>query len=258
MHVVLVGTSGVGKTCAACTWPGKTIVLDFDDRIKGILGVPFLEEKIKKGEIEFETIVASRGNSYTTIKDIYTILEKIDIRVGKKEIENVIVDSTSSMVRFFINESLNSGKLGIKHHNIGDLSIAQKQDYNYCATAMSNIIYDNLKTFRCNVFLNSHYKDRVIFAPTDADPERTLVVGQKLKAPGQLSEEIPSWFDETWELQIDATIKSQLPRRTVYFKGEIAKSCIPGIPQKLDYTGKSLYDEVRKILKKEDTEEKGK
>jgi len=270
IHALLIGSSGVGKTVAACSFPGRTFVLDFDDRIKGIMGCEWTEARRLAGEIEYERMTAWRGNKPQGIDDAYVILDLIDSRISKREITNVVLDSTGSMVSFFINYSLNRTTKdvgerapGIKHHKLGSTEIPQKQDYNYTAICMRNIIFDNLKTFPCNVFISAHIKDKKIASPTTEDPDRVIVVGKELKAPGQLAIDIPSWLNETWELTVDDTITSQAPRRFVLFQSWIAKTTFQvgswiekngkkewTRTHRLDITGKSLYEALRPTFEK--------
>jgi hypothetical protein len=265
IHGLLIGPSGAGKTGAAASFPGKTFILDFDDRAKGpIMGCEFLQEKVRKGEIEIETVLPWRGKVSVGLQDIYNVLEPLDTRVSKGEIDNVIVDSTTSMRRFFVNDSVNkelktSGRSSsLAHFKIGEAILGQKQDHNYAATCMLNVIYDNLKTFRCNVFISTHLKDKVIASPTQEDPERVVVVGQTITAPGQLAMEIPSWFDEVWEFDIDASITSQPPRRFVVFQGKWARTSMRELgyedkgkwikTHKLEITNRSLYEVLKPTL----------
>ncbi len=261
VHALLVGPGGAGKTAAAASFPGKTFILDFDDRAKGVMGCPFLQEKINSGEIEVETILPWQGKTVVGLQQVYNILELLDIRVTKGEIQNVICDSTTAMRRFFINDSINrelktSGKASsLAHFKIGEAILGQKQDHNYAATCMLNVLYDNLKTFRCNLFVSTHIKDKVIAAPTQEDPERTIVVGETITAPGQLAVEIPTWFDEVWEFELDTVNKALPPKRFVIFQGKWARTTLHGLKShRLDITGKSLYGEIKPIwdsMKKE-------
>lgn len=266
-HALLIGPGGVGKTAAALSFPGKSFILDFDDRAAGpVKGCEFLQEKRRKGQIEIETILPWTGKTATRIDKIYSILEDLDTRVSKGDVDNVLVDSTTSMRRLFVNESLNGDKTNVKHHQLSGLSVSQKQDYLYAATAMSNILYDNLKTFRCNLFVSTHLKDKVVASPTQEDPERVVVVGQTITAPGQLQIEIPTWFDEVWEFESDTSIKSQPPRRWVVFQGQWARTSLRNLgyqdkdkwvsTHRLDITNRSFYEVLKPTLermKAEDT-----
>jgi hypothetical protein len=79
IHGLLIGPSGAGKTGAAASFPGKTFILDFDDRAKGpIMGCEFLQEKVRKGEIEIETVLPWRGKVSVGLQDIYNVLEPLD------------------------------------------------------------------------------------------------------------------------------------------------------------------------------------
>ncbi len=270
IHALLIGKSGCGKTGAAVSFPGKSYVLDFDDRIRGIMGCPFLDQKIKNGEVEWATILPyeSGGPKTQGLAEVYKQLEIVDAKVNAKQVDTVILDSVSSMVRFFVNESVNrslatSGKgSSLNHFKIGEAVMAGKPDHNYAATCIANVIYENMKSWRCNIFISSHFKDRIVPAPTPEDPERTIVTGQVLKAPGQLSEEIPSWFNETWEFTKDASVTSQPPRYYVNFQSGIAKTTFrvstdskvvtanDAVPFKLDITGRSLYECLKPYLEK--------
>lgn len=257
VHCLLVAPSGAGKTCIGAGFPGKTFILDWDDRAKGVMGCPWLQPKIKSGQIEVETILPWRGQSAVGIEEVYGILEPLDQRITKGEIENVIIDSTTSMRRFFVNASINrglktSGKGStLAHFKIGEVNLGGKPDHNYAATCMLNVIYDNAKTWRCNVFLSTHIKDKVRSAPTQDDPDRTIVEGETITAPGQLTVEIPSWFDEVWEIQLDATNLALPPKRYAVFSGKWARTTLVGLPNhRIDITGKNLYDEIKPVWDK--------
>lgn len=262
IHALLIGPSGLGKTSAAMSFPGKAYVLDFDDRGKGAaLGCDFLEEKRLRGDIIINRILPWVGGIPQGLKEVYSVLESLDSRVIKGEIQNVIVDSTTSMRRFFINEAVNrtlstSGRSdSLKHFRIGEAVMAGKPDHNYAATCMLNLIYDNLKDFKCNVFISTHLNDKIIASPTPEDPERVITIGQKITAPGQLQEELPSWFDEVWEFQMDASVTSAPPIRYAVFKGKWARTSFKELGElekgvwkkkfKLDITDRSLYEVLR-------------
>jgi hypothetical protein len=257
VHCLLVAPSGAGKTSLAAGFPGKTFILDWDDRAKGVTGCPWLQEKIRSGGVEVETILPWSGSTPVGLAKVYDVLESLDSRVTKGEIQNVICDSTTSMRRFFVNDSINrglktSGKGStLAHFKIGEAVMGGKPDHNYAATCMLNVIYDNLKTFRCNVFVTTHIKDKVKSSPTQEDPERVVVEGQTITAPGQLADEIPSWFDEVWEIDVDTTNKALPPKRFVIFSGKWARTTLVGLPShRIDITDKNLYDVLKPVWDK--------
>lgn len=265
IHCLMIGPSGAGKTSGAASFPGKTVILDWDDRAKGIAGCDFLAEKIKSGQVIVYRILPWRGKTSQGLKDVYNVLEVVDEKVTRGEFDNVIVDSTTSMRRFFVNDSINrelatSGKSStLAHFKIGEAVLGAKQDHNYAAQCMLNIIYDNLKTFPCNVFVSTHIKDKVIASPTQEDPERVIVVGETITAPGQLTIEIPTWFDEVWEFELDTVNKALPPKRFVIFQGKWARTAFRELGQydaknqwvrthKFDITNKSLYECIKPTL----------
>lgn len=256
IHALLIGPGGVGKTAAACSFPGKTVILDFDDRASGpLLGCSFLNEKVRSGQVECVRIVTKMDGKDVTYNDVIKYLEMLDQRVSKNEVQNVILDSTTSMKKFFVNDSLNNLKV-VKHYGIGDVNIPQKQDYNYTAVVMSNIIYDNLKTFKCNLFVSTHLKDKLVASPTPEEPDRVIVVGQTITAPGQLAIEIPTWFNEVWEFQLEHAVKSQPPKRFVLFQSIFAHTSFQELgyldvkqqwikAHRLEITDKSLFEVLK-------------
>src|SRR5689334_14025056 len=127
IHALLVGPSGAGKTAAAASFEGKTHIIDFDDRSKGpLLGCQFLQDRVKTGQITIHTILPYAGTKQNSLTDVYSILESVDAGVNRREIDNVIVDGTTSMKRFFINDAVNndlktSGRGGkLAHFKIGE------------------------------------------------------------------------------------------------------------------------------------------
>lgn len=268
VHCLMVGPSGTGKTAAACSWGGedsKTYILDFDDRAQGAIeGCDFLQPKRRKGNIVINRILPWIGKAEQGLKQVYDVLEPLDEKVTRGEIQNVICDGTTSMRRFFINEALNrglntSGKGStLKHFAIGEAIMPGKPDHNYAAVCMTNIIYDILKTFKCNVFISTHLTEKFIPSPTEEDPDRVISVGETITAPGQLQTEIPSWFNEAWEFSVDASVKSKEPQRIVTFKGKWARTSFRELGEmsggkwekrfKLDITGKALYEVLRPTL----------
>lgn len=267
-HTLLVGPSGAGKTGAALSFPGKSVVIDFDDRAKGpIFGCKFLKEKRESGDIMVERIQPWKDQKVIGLGDVYKVLDAVDLQVTKKEVVNVIVDSTTSMKRFFVNDSINrelktSGRSNsLTHYQIGEAVLGQKQDHNYAAQCMLNIIYDNLKTFNCNVFISTHIKDKLVSSPTQEDPERVIKEGETITAPGQLATEIPSWFDEVWEFQLDVSVASLPPKRFVVFQGKWARTSMGDLgfndskgnwvnTHRLEITDKPLYEVLRPTLER--------
>jgi hypothetical protein len=266
IHCLMIGPSGAGKTAAAASFPGKTVILDWDDRAKGPLqSCEFLQERVNSGQIEVYRILPWRGTTPVGLKEVYGVLEIVDAKVSRGQIDNVIVDGTTSMRRFFVNDSINrelatSGRSNsLAHFKIGEAILGQKQDHNYAAQCMLNIIYDNLKTFPCNVFVSTHIKDKTVASPTPEDPERVIVVGETITAPGQLTIEIPGWFDEVWEFMVDTSNKMLPPKRYVIFQGKWARTGFRDVgyydekknwvkAHKLDITDKSLYEMLKPTL----------
>ena len=57
---LFVGESGSGKTVAEATFPGPLEILDFDGRIRGILGAPWITEEMKN-KISYTAYLPKNG-----------------------------------------------------------------------------------------------------------------------------------------------------------------------------------------------------
>lgn len=250
LHCLSVGPSGSGKTCAAVTAfsledvkasNGRIEIVDIDMRVKGILGVPYIKPYIDANVINFEQFAPDSADNLGRLSDHLDYLLR---ETQKGNVFEVVFDSTNHLVSLILIFSL--AKSGIKHSKITigkkEIEMTQKQDFNLAYTVVREAVYKQLKSLKCNLFVSSHLKDKVIAAPTAEDPERTIVIGRTFKVPGQLADDLPTWFDETWEFEVDDSIRSSEPKRFVRFKSALAKTCMPSMPVRVDITGKPLYE----------------
>src|SRR6187401_3741882 len=57
VKALLVGATGRGKTIAAASWPGKTLVLDSDGRHRPI--IDWYPERVKAGDFDVEEVTVT-------------------------------------------------------------------------------------------------------------------------------------------------------------------------------------------------------
>src|SRR4051812_12683071 len=91
---LFVGPTKSGKTVAECSFPGPVKVLDFDGRIRGILGAPWLEEKRK--EIEYTYYPPRVGaNEKPAYQQVNSDLEALLVmcKTGQNKVKTLILDS---------------------------------------------------------------------------------------------------------------------------------------------------------------------
>jgi hypothetical protein len=248
-HGIFIGKSGSGKTCASVTigddvdlLTGKVIkyskvyVFDIDDRIKGINGLPALQEKKDAGFIEYDSF---KGNTYNEAAEKLMLkLVEIKKRAAMGEIQTVIYSSTTSATELFRNQALASG--AIKHNVLLGRTMSQIQDYGYIDRAHRDTILTDLKSLPCNVIIESHLKDDGVYKTDAAGEEVFIKTGEVLNLPGKLSGDCPTWFDETYEFYIDTMIPAQ-PRNMVKFRSVLAKTTFPNMPIELNWSGKHFF-----------------
>jgi len=87
VRALFVGGTGRGKTIAAASWPGKTLIIDIDDRHKPV--VDWFPERVKAGDFSIERVNAD--NIWTTLKPTINNIVKYN------PFQNVIVDGVTSL-----------------------------------------------------------------------------------------------------------------------------------------------------------------
>src|SRR6266404_8870227 len=106
---LFISRSGAGKTCAAATWispeakkAGKRIRLfDFDNRIRGILGCPWIDRSL----IDYTYYPPKMQPTDRSVRD--TLMEDFALLLRQAEnYETVILDSLTSQTFAYICDSL--------------------------------------------------------------------------------------------------------------------------------------------------------
>lgn len=237
MFATFKGEPGTGKTIAASSWP-EPYIFDVDGRMKPL--VTFWKNKDQINKIEYDTF-----RSFFRIKDK---LKEFRVRCPYK---TLVLDSLTSLadavIRQMIMEKGDSGK------KVGGQRVASIEDYGGEASGLLEILDTFIEIHLSqgvNVIWTAHVLQtemKDVSNPGATSYSRSLLTGGK-----KIAAKLPAYFDEVWHFQVEPSINvADPPSYTVITRhagSDYAKTSLP-LPAKIDFTGKSLYDEVMRLLK---------
>lgn len=248
---LFVGATGRGKTIAASSWPGKTIVMDFDERHKPI--IEWYPERVKAGDFVVESI--NPKNFWTVYKPLVNSL------VQYNPYQNVILDGITSLSTTVVvmqmlvkgswaDWSKDKGNDESKGAKIttGGIMVPSWDEFNGEAMIISTLL-ETLKSLKCNLFVTAHPVSR-----TAIDKKKSTKYTSITTFGPKIESIIPTYFDEVWffDYKVDTdSMGKEVIRRTVYTnpcEDYLEAKTALKIPSQIDYTNKNLYDLVKDYL----------
>ena len=248
---LFIGSTGRGKTIAASSWPGKTLVLDFDGRYRPI--VEWYPDRVKDGDFVVEAIYPE--NFWSKFKPLINSL------VQYNPYQNVILDGVTSLstttvvMQMLVKGSWadwSSKKDGDESKGLkvtsGGVAVPSWDEFNGEAMIISTLL-ETLKSLKCNLFLTAHPVQRTAIDKKKSSRYTSITTfGPKIESI------IPTYFDETWffDYKVDTdNMGKEIIRRTCYTQPSEdyfeAKTSLK-LPKEIDYTDKNLYDCVKEYL----------
>jgi hypothetical protein len=241
--ILCIGPSGTGKTGFECSYNDEeTYVFDFDGRIRGILGCPW----VNRSKITYESYPPRLPN----------LLQKIDQKCegflisaqqGQMMYKNIVLDSLTSETFAMLSQAIQlthsptGGKDGKKGKYIGTTPMADPGDYGFEATNTYNILSCLRSIPGVNVFVSAHVVKEYGKSNPDDPYSPSIVIGEKLSLRDKISENIQIYFDHIFQFrktEIDDEI-----RYYIKFKGDIARTVFIEAPNGwVDFTGKSAKE----------------
>lgn len=235
---LFVGPTKSGKTVAECSFPGPIKVLDFDGRIRGILGAPWIKKELVDYTYYPPRVGANEKPVYQQVNaDLEALL--VMCKTGKNLFKTLVLDSLTSETFAMLCDavSLTKGKM------IGTTKMAGPEDYGFEATNTYNLLAFLRSLPNMNIIVSAHTVDR--FGKSNpADPySESVVVGEKLSVRDKIGENVGVYFDHCFKF--DTFMNGDQKRFSVQFHSEIASTSYSGLPNgKIDITGKDFYNEV--------------
>jgi len=183
IKALLVGPSGSGKSTSACTIPGRTLVVDLDDRSESLVGLPNVEIiKISEPDIDSPKAFAE----CLFLKDELWALARSDEGLPWN---TVLIDGYTRLGRYAMYEALQlTGAKGVPLARAPGGGPAQP----HYAPQMGFVVNFSLQLLPlpCNVVFTAHadiYEDKVL---------NTIHMYPKIT--GKTRTEVSSWFNETY------------------------------------------------------------
>lgn len=235
---IFKGEPGSGKSIAAASFP-EPFFLDLDGRIKSVATF-YRADPAKLAKIEYDRFT-----------NFFRIKEKLKELKTRCPYKTIVVDSLTALadiiIRQMIMEKGDSGK------KVGGQRVASIEDYGGEAAGLMEVIdslreiYDN---HGANIILTAHVLQtevKDLEQPGKTTYSRSLLTGGK-----KVAAKLPGYFDEVWHFQVVPSINVADPPSysviTHHAGSDYAKTSLP-LPTRIDFTGKSLYTEVARLLK---------
>lgn len=254
---LFVGPKHCGKTVAACSFldPNSSNyveVLDFDGRIRGINGAPWIDKKRVRYTYYPPKVTATQTPTYIKINtDMEALLVKCTI--GQNDIETLVGDSLTAETFAMLCDAIPLTHKGehdkVRGKHIGVLNMAGPEDYGFEATATYNL----LAFFRSlpikNIILTAHVVDKYGKADPNDPFSETVVTGEKLSLRDKISTNISIYFDHIF--RFDRRMYGSEERFYVTFRSNIACTSYAKLPTgEVDITGKSFQDVLKGYINK--------
>jgi hypothetical protein len=198
VKLLLIGASGAGKTVSTASFPGKKLILDFDNKVSSISqfykGNPLLAEiEVKQyGKMTIKPNVAGVKPRMQQFLDDMGVFFKMHDAKQKLPFDTIIVDTITTLVDSIMEDYRYVSQLGVKRPNQDQNS---QSDYGLLATHFKQII-GRLLALDANVVFVGHSK-----LETD---ESTGIRSNEILMPGQMASKLGIYFEEVYFAKLNA------------------------------------------------------
>lgn len=154
---LFIGRSGSGKTVAEASFPGPQKLYDFDGRINGILGAPWITQEMRK-LIDYSYYPPVTGMNQTP--NYVKLNQELDFLLNQKgqfPYKTITMDSLTSFSVALLRDSIPISRAGRK---VGQMDLPGPGDYGFESKGISDV----LAYFRSlpvqNVIVSAHTVER--------------------------------------------------------------------------------------------------
>lgn len=246
---LFVGRSGSGKTVAECSFPGPIDVHDFDGRIRGILGAPWID----RSNINYFYYPPKEIGLVDTLNkrlEYYQMAAKTNQPLPK----TVILDSITSECQAMVQQALglthspgdkNTKKVG---KYLGGVAMAGPEDYGFEAQATYDIISFLRSVPIQNIIISAHLVEKYGKIDPDNPYADSVPIGEKLSVRDKIGENIQIYFDHIFRFdrrELNGGIKFY-----VKFRSDIARTSYSQLPEgEVDISGKNFYETLMSYVR---------
>jgi AAA domain len=246
---LFVGGNGCGKTIAAASFSGETLILDFDGRVAP---VRFFYPSRK--DIEYWTIgLSSQGRS--DVLDFKDGLKKIEDLQDRCPYDNIVIDSYTSYSATAVLHQMGYRDASDLKMTKGGLPIPDWDEYKGETGVMLQIL-ETLKVLPANIIITAHPVQAAKTTKqggTTNEVLASMVKGSSIATYGwKTASLLPNYFNEMYYFWKDVSTQVGQPAK---FKvqtvgvGEIqAKTALP-LPAVMDTTDVPLFNLIQGHLK---------
>ena len=254
---LFIGGSGCGKKVAACTFPHPIKYLDFDNRIRGLLGADWVERK----GIDYKYYPPCKGPGQKLMYE--EINQDCDAMMTQAYMnqfpyKTVIIASLTGEFYGLLKDATTlthspGGGKGEKKSGryVGSMALPDPGDYPFVYTATRNILAFFRSLPGVNVIVMGHTIPRYA-KPLKENGEvdtyaDAIQVGTRLSLTDKAASELPSGFDNIFEFTkaFDGNRESFY----VQFRTDMARTSYSKLPNgKIDITKKNFYEYLKSYM----------
>lgn len=230
---LFIGKSGHGKKGAAASFPGPIYYFDFDGRIGGLLGCPWVDRK----QITYDYFPPRQMGGVSVFEKVNSTCESMLISSKNNTLayKTIIVGSLTGFTQSLVQDSLSlthqiaSQQKPQKGKFLGKLPMPGPEDYGFEANGVYAFLAF-LRSMPVNVIVMAHIVDRYGRLETaDENPYSDPVkIGEKLSLRDKISENNQIWFNHVFRFE-----KKDINNRTrfyVKFRSDIARTSFSKLP----------------------------
>lgn len=221
--LLLYGDPGEGKTVFSTSFPGPTMLLDFDGKADSAA----LFYKDKPAVLDGVEVMNLASNMYEDpMQELNLFIDKELIpqqRAGEMKYKTIIVDSITTFSRAVLAHIIRTNPK-IKRTESRQGVQPGLQDYGILKREFGKLI-PGLLSLPCNIIFTAHL-----------DAQKDDTTGELIRGPimdGAFSAQLPIYFKEVWRIYAEKGTRMAQTQSNYKYK---CRSQIPGLPDPLDIT----------------------
>lgn len=252
---LFIGKSGSGKTVAECSFPRPIEVWDFDGRIRGILGAPWID---RANGLFYDSFPPKE------VGMLQRLMTKVDMMQsealgGRLAIKTLVLDSLTTQTFAMVCQALplthstGTQQSGKKGRYLGPVPMVSPEDYGFEANTTYSLIASLRSIPGINLIVSAHIVERYGKPELKGEEQPyadSIIIGEKLSVRDKIGENIMAYFDHVF--RFEKREEGSRLRHYVKFRSELARTAYADLPDgELDITGKNFYETMMSFIPKQ-------